>query len=100
MSFTSKNLSTSFDSRDSYIKYVSLWKSTYAELSQEIRTAKLTRRDANRAFSSDTASHHKLYAPLVISQARVESLKEKANSLLEERKLSKVEAGIQYVKQE
>lgn len=52
MSFTSKNLSTSFDSRDSYIRYVSLWKSTYAELSQEIRTTKLTRRDANRAFSS------------------------------------------------
>lgn len=95
MSFKSNNLSMSFDSRSTYATYVTQWKHFYAELSEQLRATKSVRRDVNKEFSANPSSSN--YQKLANAQHKVIQLKEKANSFLEERKLSKEAAASQYL---
>lgn len=95
MSFTSTNLSVSFDSRETYIEYRALWKLHYLQVSDALRKGKAEVKSTNKIFSA-TPSAPGVWTSLANAQLNVLKLKEKANALLKERKLSKEEAGRQY----
>lgn len=108
-------LTDSFTTKDGYLVWRQAWKLVYAELSQDIRTLKLSAKDRNRnpIVSWDdkskswvrtrpwTEAEAKVQERAVAAEARTErwsmnSLAEIATQLLARRRWSKEEAQRQY----
>lgn len=81
-----------FNSRDTYLAQVALWKAAYAEHSQLIRTTRRAFREAQSAFSKGTGS----WAAMEQLRHRVATLRDEATALLGDRWAAKAEAERQW----
>jgi hypothetical protein len=81
-----------FNSRDTYLAQVALWKTTYAEHSQRIRDTRRTFREAQSAYSKGQGSDS------AVGQLRweLDALRDQARGLLYERQEAKEEAARQW----
>lgn len=82
-----------FNSRDTYLAQVALWKAAYAQLSQQIR-------DTRRAFRQAQSDYSKNKGPWAAIERRrgeVDQLRAEANAMLADRHAAKVEAHEQWL---
>ena len=87
-----------FKTREEYLVYKADWKARYFAVSQQIRDLRATRKAACIAFSRldyNDPGYWSAYTEMNSSWGPLSNARALANRLLEERKDSKEEAGIQ-----